>query len=324
VSEENVDLVRASWEAWERGDMKAIFGFYDPEIVWDQTHADTPELSTVYHGHDGVRQFLRAWTAPFESYYAHAEDFSDAGEAVVVRCRQGGRGKQSGVKVEMPPYWQVYRLRDGLITRIEVYADHDEAVKAVGLEEQAVSEESTTPLEERWRRAVEAFARGDSDEAAAAYAGRAVFDLSRLGIGIFEGREAIRGLFADWVEPYEEYQAECEEFRDLGNGVSFAVLLHGGRPRGSDGFVDVRHSYTMTWSMASSSGSPSTPTSTRPAQPPNGSPRNGGRRCRRRTCVWLSAISMRSRGTSSCIGMNLAPTLGSLRTPNLIRPVASY
>jgi integrase len=111
-----------------------------------------------------------------------------------------------------------------------------------------MTEESTTPdLEERWRRAVEAFARGNSDEAAAAYAGRAVFDLSRLGIGIFEGREAIRGLFADWVEPYEEYQAECEEFRDLGNGVSFAVLLHGGRPRGSDGFVDVRHSYTMTW-----------------------------------------------------------------------------
>jgi hypothetical protein len=39
-----------------------------------------------------------------------------------------------------------------------------------------------------------------------------------LGIGIFEGRDAIRGLFADWVEPYEEYEAKCEEFRDLGNG----------------------------------------------------------------------------------------------------------
>jgi hypothetical protein len=65
-----------------------------------------------------------------------------------------------------------------------------------------------------------------------------------LGIGIFKGREAIRSLFADWVEPYE---AECEEFRDLGNGVSFAVLLHSGRPGDGDGFVYVRHSYTMTW-----------------------------------------------------------------------------
>jgi len=111
-----------------------------------------------------------------------------------------------------------------------------------------MTEEATTPdLAELWRRAVEAFARGDFDEAAAAFSGRAVFDLSPLGIGIFEGREAIRGLFADWVEPYEEYEAKCEEFRDLGNGVSFAVLLHGGRPGDSDGFVYVRHSYTMTW-----------------------------------------------------------------------------
>jgi len=29
--------------------------------------------------------------------------------------------------------------------------------------------------------------------------------------------------------------------------VSFAVLLHSGRPGDSDGFVYVRYSYTMTW-----------------------------------------------------------------------------
>jgi ketosteroid isomerase-like protein len=134
VSREDVELVRAAWEAWERGDMEAIFAFYDPEIVWDQTHAETPELSAVYHGHDGVRRFFRAWIAPFESYYAHAEDFTDAGEAVVVRCRQGGRGKQSGAEVEMPPYWQVYRLRDGRAVRIEVYQDQGDALRAVGPE----------------------------------------------------------------------------------------------------------------------------------------------------------------------------------------------
>jgi ketosteroid isomerase-like protein len=39
----NVELVRAAWNAWERGDMEAIFGFYDPAIVWDQTHTDQAE-----------------------------------------------------------------------------------------------------------------------------------------------------------------------------------------------------------------------------------------------------------------------------------------
>jgi ketosteroid isomerase-like protein len=133
MSQENVEIVRAAWEAWERRDIEAIFAFYDPAIVWDQTHYGEP--SGVYHGHDGIRQFLREWFASFESYYVHAEEFTDAGEAVVVRCRQGGRGKQSGVEVRMPPYWQVYRLKDGRAVRIEVYNDQGEALKAVGLEE---------------------------------------------------------------------------------------------------------------------------------------------------------------------------------------------
>jgi uncharacterized protein len=135
MSEENVELVRAAWEAWEHGDMEAIFAFYDPEIVWDQTHYGAAELSGVYHGHDGIRQFFREWLAPFERYYARPEEFIDAGEAVVVRLRQGGIGKQSGVEVEMPPYWQVYRLRDGRAVRIEVYTSQSEALKSVGLEE---------------------------------------------------------------------------------------------------------------------------------------------------------------------------------------------
>ena len=99
------------------------------------THYEGP-VANLYPGHDGVRQFFREWLEPFESFYAQPEDFIDAGEAVVVRCRQGGRGKHSGVEVEMPPYWQVYRLRDGRAVRIEVYDDQGEALKAVDLEEE--------------------------------------------------------------------------------------------------------------------------------------------------------------------------------------------
>jgi ketosteroid isomerase-like protein len=135
VSQENVEIVRATWEAWERGDMEAIFAFYDPAIVWDQTGYGAPGLADLYHGHDGVKQFFRDWLAPFESYYARPEEFIDAGEAVVVRLRQGGRGKHGGVEVEMPPYCQVYRLRDGRVVRIEVYNDQGAALKSVGLEE---------------------------------------------------------------------------------------------------------------------------------------------------------------------------------------------
>ncbi|GAC1436056.1 MAG: hypothetical protein NVSMB51_06700 [Solirubrobacteraceae bacterium] len=133
MSLENVELVRAAWDAWERRNMKDLFAFYDPAVVWDQTHYASAEFSGVYHGHDGIRQFFRDWLAPFESYYAHAEEFIDAGEAVVVRCRQGGRGKSSGAVVEMPCYWHVYRLRAGRAVRVEVYRDGGAALQAAGL-----------------------------------------------------------------------------------------------------------------------------------------------------------------------------------------------
>ena len=136
MSRENVDVVRAAWEAWERGDMDAVFDTYDPEIVWDQTRHPTAELSAVYRGHDGVRDFFRAWLAPFDGYYGRADEFIDAGDAVVASVRQGGRGKESGVEVDML-VWQVYRLRGGLIVEIAPYGTRAEALEAVGLSEQA-------------------------------------------------------------------------------------------------------------------------------------------------------------------------------------------
>jgi ketosteroid isomerase-like protein len=52
MSDGNVEIVRASWEAWSRGDMDALFEFYDPEVEWDMTHSYVPDMG-VFHGHDG-------------------------------------------------------------------------------------------------------------------------------------------------------------------------------------------------------------------------------------------------------------------------------
>jgi ketosteroid isomerase-like protein len=114
MSQEDLELVRQAWEAWERGDMKAILAFYDQDIVWDFSRAyGNVILSDEYHGHDGVRRFFREWPGAFDGYYAHAEEFIDAGGgSVLVRVRQGGRGNESGIEIDMP-YWQVYRVRDG-------------------------------------------------------------------------------------------------------------------------------------------------------------------------------------------------------------------
>ena len=96
------------------------------------THSYVPDMG-VFHGHDGIRDFFRQWGQFFAEYYAEPEQFIGADDNVVVRVRQGGRGRSSTVAVEMPAYWQVYRLRGGRAVRVEIYRDQTEALRAVGL-----------------------------------------------------------------------------------------------------------------------------------------------------------------------------------------------
>jgi ketosteroid isomerase-like protein len=135
MSQENVELVRKGWQAFERGDIDGFLSLNDPAVVWDHRHYASGEFDPVYYGRDGIERFLGEWREFFEGFYAHAEEFIDAGEAVLVRVRQGGRGKTSGATVESPPYWVISRVRDGLVVRIEFYRHEAEALKAVGLAE---------------------------------------------------------------------------------------------------------------------------------------------------------------------------------------------
>jgi ketosteroid isomerase-like protein len=111
-----------------------------------------------------------------------------------------------------------------------------------------MSQESTaSDLAELFRRGFEALDRRDFDAIKSRYAPGAVFDVSALGIGSFEGRETIRRHFEDWRAPYEEYETDLEECRDIGNGVVFAVARQTGRARDSAGRIQQRPAFVSEW-----------------------------------------------------------------------------
>ena len=88
-----------------------------------------------------------------------------------------------------------------------------------------MSAESTAPdLVELMRRSVEAANRRDFDAMASFYALDAVWDMSPLGLGVYEGRAAIRRFFEDWFDSYEEWAMEIETIFDLGSGEELAAL----------------------------------------------------------------------------------------------------
>jgi ketosteroid isomerase-like protein len=134
MSQENVEVVRRLWNAAEHRDDQAVYALYDPAIVWESGNVGPLDAGGHYHGHDGVRQFFRDWFEAFGTDRAHAESFSEAGDKVVVCYRVSGRGKGSGIDVEMRR-WNVYGIREGLVVRVEMFATEAEALEAAGLSE---------------------------------------------------------------------------------------------------------------------------------------------------------------------------------------------
>ena len=56
MSQENVELVRRSCEAFARGDIDTAFAAYAPDIEW-HTAADEPDRQT-YRGIEGMHRFV--------------------------------------------------------------------------------------------------------------------------------------------------------------------------------------------------------------------------------------------------------------------------
>ena len=111
-----------------------------------------------------------------------------------------------------------------------------------------MSDESTTPdLAEAFRPSLEAIDRRDWDAAMAAYGPDAVRDMALQGMGVFEGRDAVRGLIEGWWGVYEDSEQRVEELHDLGNGITFGVAVMRGRLPGSAGFVETRYAVVATW-----------------------------------------------------------------------------
>lgn len=56
MSEENVEVVRQGYAAWNKGNMDAMLALLDPDVEF-MTSGTFLGLDPVYYGHDGFRKF---------------------------------------------------------------------------------------------------------------------------------------------------------------------------------------------------------------------------------------------------------------------------
>jgi uncharacterized protein len=134
MSEENVEIVRRGFAAFERGDMEAVLRLCDADIVITQP-SEIPGIPAQQRGHRGVLEAFAIWPEQWEDYRVEILKIAAArGGKVFVTQRSHGRGKQSGIEVEMD-FSVVFTIRDEKITEWRLFVQEDDALEAAGLSE---------------------------------------------------------------------------------------------------------------------------------------------------------------------------------------------
>ena len=133
MSRENVEIVLRYLANAARAPEK-VWDVFDDDVEWDMADIGRPDFPETSRGPDAVREFFRQWIGSFENWGYEVEEVVDNADAVAVRIRQWGRGKESGVSVD-GRFWQIWFLRDGKAVRVTHRQSKAEALEAVGLSE---------------------------------------------------------------------------------------------------------------------------------------------------------------------------------------------
>jgi ketosteroid isomerase-like protein len=133
MSRENVEIVRRGYEEFARS-RAFVADLATPDFVWDMTHFHGWPEQQVYEGVQGAERFLRDWLSAWDEWDLQAQELLDGGDKVVAVVHQRGRAKSTGIVADMS-FAQVWTIVDGKQTRMEMYSDVGEALKAVGLAE---------------------------------------------------------------------------------------------------------------------------------------------------------------------------------------------
>jgi ketosteroid isomerase-like protein len=134
MSQENVDLVQTAFAAFIRGDTDAVLQLCAEDIVTTQP-PELPGVPPHQYGHSGVLEAFAIWPEQWDEYRIEPPRvIADPGDHVVVAARTAGRGKQSGVEVEME-FAFVFTVHEGKLAEWRIFVSEDQALKAAGLSE---------------------------------------------------------------------------------------------------------------------------------------------------------------------------------------------
>jgi ketosteroid isomerase-like protein len=219
MSQRHVEIAQRAFEALNRDGVTGLLPFLDDDVEWISIPGFLPDAQD-YRGHEGVVRWFERIEESFEDPGWEAEEVIDADDHVFVATRARGRGKSSGAPVEITVFHAV-TVANGRVARLESYLQRDQALQAVGLEDNV---ETLRRAFERWQEGgagfdaipVELYAE-DVEWDLSAYP---LVDLATRG----KGRDNLLDTFERYLSGWKNYEPEAQELTAAGEHV--VVALH--------------------------------------------------------------------------------------------------
>jgi ketosteroid isomerase-like protein len=137
VSQENVARLLEASKAASAGatakERESFLSILDPEIEWI-ARGGPPDLQGEFHGIERAREYYARWASAWAEWGWEIEEARGQGNLVVTRTWLTGRGRGSGLVLDMR-IGQIWTFRDGKVIRYEALPTWEEALEDAGLHE---------------------------------------------------------------------------------------------------------------------------------------------------------------------------------------------
>ena len=130
MSQENVELMRRTFDRWNAGDREP-----DPEIVHPEIVVHSAMTNATYHGYDGLRRWIAEIDEQFDDWRLAIDQFRGVSESRLLALGAVHvRGRTRGVAFDQPMAVLLTFAGQTLI-ELRTIPDHVEALEAVRLSE---------------------------------------------------------------------------------------------------------------------------------------------------------------------------------------------
>ncbi|HWW90803.1 MAG TPA: nuclear transport factor 2 family protein [Solirubrobacteraceae bacterium] len=126
----NVEIVKRAADAFNERDVDTFMAITTPDFEWFPAMDRLLEGGS-YRGREGIEAYFEVVSGTWEEFQLLPDEFRDLGDRVLWLGRVEARGRSSGVRVDTP-LGAIAEFRDGKMSRIRAYLDHDEALRAAG------------------------------------------------------------------------------------------------------------------------------------------------------------------------------------------------